>query len=89
MRDNKEMLKLKDEALEEVSGGAHYYTEPAHCIYCQKTHIMTMNNSTSITYKRVTYNCKQYYCDLYKRFFFLITDRSQFYLSDRMEEVRI
>lgn len=92
MRDNKEMLKLKDEALEEVSGGAHYYTEPAYCIYCKKTHLMNMNNSASITYNRVKYNtCKQYYCDLHTRFFFLVTESygSQFYLSDRMEKVSI
>ena len=82
------MPKLKDEALEKVSGGAHYYTEPSYCIYCQKNHLMKMNNSTSITYKRVKYNtCKQYYCDLHTRFFFLVTDsyRTQFYLTDSNE----
>lgn len=92
MMENKEMPKLEDEALEKVSGGAHYYTEPSYCIYCQKNHLMKMNNSTSITYKRVKYNtCKQYYCDLHTRFFFLVTDsyRTQFYLTDRMEEVRM
>ncbi len=90
--ENKEMLKLKDEALEKVSGGAHYYENPAYCIYCHKTHLMNVNNSASITYNRVNYNtCKQYYCDYHKRFFFLVTDssRKQFYLSDRMKEVPI
>lgn len=85
------MLKLSDEALEKVSGGGVPYTQPAHCIYCKKTHILT-KRSTQITYNREIYTCDQYWCDLFTRFFFLVTDArkgTQFYLTDRMEEKHI